>query len=154
MGEVGEMIDLHSHILHGLDDGARSLEESLRMCEIGYRDGIRTIVATPHTLNGVYQNNRSTILVKVKELNTALEESHFPMDKRLNERALRSKYAIRSSKTEKALTILPGADVHLCQEMLSQLDEGKVTTIGDGGKSLLIEFPSQRIGQSMYRSRP
>lgn len=69
------MIDLHSHILDGLDDGARSLEESLRMCEIGYRDGMRTIVATPHTLNGVYQNNRSTILAKVKELNTALEES-------------------------------------------------------------------------------
>jgi protein-tyrosine phosphatase len=145
MGEVGEMIDLHSHILHGLDDGARSLEESLRMCEIGYRDGIRTIVATPHTLNGVYQNNRSTILAKVKELNTALEESHFLLDKRQNEKVLRSKYEICSSKTEKALTILPGADVHLCQEMLSQLDEGKVTTIGDGGKSLLIEFPSQRI---------
>ncbi|OGP61090.1 MAG: hypothetical protein A2162_11920 [Deltaproteobacteria bacterium RBG_13_52_11b] len=139
------MIDLHSHILHGLDDGARSLEESLRMCEIGYRDGIRIIVATPHTLNGVYQNNRSTILAKVKELNTALEESRFPMDKRQNEMAPRSTSAVYSSNTEIALTILPGADVHLNSETLPQLDQGKVTTLGDGGKSLLIEFPSQRI---------
>jgi protein-tyrosine phosphatase len=145
MGERGEMIDLHSHVLHGLDDGARSLEESLRMCEIAYRDGIRTLVATPHTLNGVHQNNRSTILAKVKELNTALEESRFPMDRRQNEQDPRSKSETRSSNTEIALTILPGADVHLCEEMLSQLDQGKVTTLGDGGKSLLIEFPSQGI---------
>jgi protein-tyrosine phosphatase len=124
------MIDLHSHILPGLDDGAGSLEESLRMCEMSYRDGVRTIVATPHTLNGVYQNNRSTILAKVRELRTALEESPFLLNKRQN---------------ETALVILPGADVHLSQETLTQLDQGKVTTLGDGGKSLLIEFPAQRI---------
>ena len=124
------MIDLHSHILHGLDDGAGSLEESLRMCEMSYRDGIRTIVATPHTLNGVYQNNRSTILAKVRELRTALEESPFLLNKRQN---------------ETAFVILPGADVHLSQETLPQLDQGKVTTLGDGGKSLLIEFPTERI---------
>ena len=40
------MIDLHSHILYGLDDGPTTLDESLEMCRIGYRDGIRTIVAT------------------------------------------------------------------------------------------------------------
>ena len=124
------MIDLHNHILPGLDDGAKSLEEALRMCEMGYRDGIRTIVATPHTLNGVYQNNRSTILGKVREFRAALEESSFFSDKR---------------QEEWALVILPGADVHLSQETLPQLDEGKVTTLGDGGKSLLIEFPNQSI---------
>ncbi len=44
------MIDLHNHILYGLDDGARTLGESVKMCEIGYRDGIRIVVATPHIL--------------------------------------------------------------------------------------------------------
>ena len=124
------MIDLHSHILPGLDDGAGSLEESLRMCKMSYRDGVRTIVATPHTLNGVYQNNRSTILAKVRELRTALEASSFLLNKKPN---------------ETTLTILPGADVLLNQETLPQLEQGKVTTLGDGGKSLLIEFSTQRI---------
>ena len=66
------MIDLHLHLLSGLDDGAKTLEESIQMCWISYRDGVRTIVATPHTLNGLYVNDRETILAKVKELNEAL----------------------------------------------------------------------------------
>ncbi len=66
------MIDLHSHILPGLDDGAKTLQESIEMGLIGFKDGIRTVVATPHTLNGVYQNDRSTILAKVQELNKAI----------------------------------------------------------------------------------
>ena len=69
------MIDLHSHILYGLDDGPATLDESLEMCRIGYRDGIRTIVATPHMLNGVYQTNRVAILSRTRELNTALSQS-------------------------------------------------------------------------------
>jgi protein-tyrosine phosphatase len=113
------MIDLHAHILSGLDDGAKTLEESIQMCWVGYRDGIRTIVATPHTLNGVYQNDRSTILSKVQELQSALMQS--------------------------AIKILPGADVHFCKEILLQLNQGKLVTIGDGGKFLLIEFPFQGI---------
>ena len=72
MGESVGMVDLHNHILPELDDGAKSLEESIEMCWLSYRDGVRRIVATPHTLNGKYQNDRTTILAKVKELNDAL----------------------------------------------------------------------------------
>jgi len=78
--DTGLMIDLHNHLLHGLDDGPRTIEESIRMCEISYKDGVRTIVATPHTLNGVYQNNRSTILARVEDLRLVLGESGFPAD--------------------------------------------------------------------------
>ena len=69
-----EMIDLHAHILPRLDDGAESLEESIEMCRISYKDGVRTIVATPHILPGVYKNNRPTILTKTQELNEAIKE--------------------------------------------------------------------------------
>jgi protein-tyrosine phosphatase len=68
------MIDLHIHILPGLDDGAKSLEESLRMCQLSYQDGVKTIVATPHTGNGHYHNPRATVLQKVEELSEALNE--------------------------------------------------------------------------------
>ena len=66
------MIDLHAHLLPGLDDGAKTLEESVQMCWISYKDGVRTIVGTPHTLNGLYLNDRETILTKVQELNDEL----------------------------------------------------------------------------------
>ncbi len=68
------LIDLHCHILPDLDDGPRTMEDSIRMCQVGRQDGIETIVATPHILAGIYENERSTILSKVSALNTALAE--------------------------------------------------------------------------------
>jgi len=169
------MIDLHTHILSGLDDGARTIRDSLRMCVIGYRDGIRTIVATPHTLDGVYQNDRSTILAKVRELNAALvkvglqdpqsgsgipkSSIHSPNDEIHNPKGLCPQSKIQNPHSqiedprsgignpessppnpESHIRILPGADIHLCEQTLRQLDSGNVTTIGDRGKCLLLEF--------------
>ncbi len=54
------MIDIHTHLLPGLDDGAKTLEESIQMCRLSHRDGVKTIVASPHTLNGLYLNDRET----------------------------------------------------------------------------------------------
>jgi protein-tyrosine phosphatase len=137
-----QMIDLHSHILSGLDDGARTLEESIQMCRVSYADGIRTIVATPHTLNGIYQNDRSTILAKVQELNEALAKlsSAFSLQP--------SALSVEPSALRllpSAIRILPGADVHFNEQILRQLDQGNVTTVGDGGKFLFVEFPSYGI---------
>jgi protein-tyrosine phosphatase len=42
------MIDIHSHILYGLDDGAKTLEDSISMINMSYNEGIRAIIATPH----------------------------------------------------------------------------------------------------------
>jgi len=66
------MIDLHCHILPGLDDGAASLEDSLAMAGLAVADGIKGIVATPHTLNGVSTNGVSDILSAVSDLERAL----------------------------------------------------------------------------------
>ena len=158
------MIDLHSHILYGLDDGPATLDESLEMCRIGYRDGIRTIVATPHMLNGVYQNNRATILSRTRELNTAL--SQFKMRNaecgveglpseaknnlthhsavRIPDSALQTRDSeLRTPHSE--LKVLPGADVHLGEDLLGPLRQKRLMTVGNGGRYLLIEFPSQGI---------
>ena len=157
------MIDLHSHILHGLDDGAKTLEESVEMCLTSFQDGVRTVVATPHTLNGVYQNDRSTILAKVEELNKAIKKfgvqgSGFGVQE--TQSAFRNphsaivnshsnvvdpKSAFRNPHSALSLTVLPGADVHFSTELLTQIDEGKALTIGDLGRYLLLEFPVQGI---------
>ena len=67
------MIDLHNHILPNLDDGPSSWETSLNMCRQAVANGIKTIVATPHTLNGAYDNKPQDIEEKVKILNLNLQ---------------------------------------------------------------------------------
>ena len=52
------MIDLHNHLLPGIDDGAKKVEETLEFLRIARRDGIHVVVATPHMKPGVYDNSR------------------------------------------------------------------------------------------------
>jgi len=147
------MIDLHNHLLYGMDDGPETLEESLEMCRIAWGDGIRTVVATPHMLNGVYRNSRKAILSGVKELNACLIKWGL-RDSSSNPQSARNPYLtsdLRPPTSEldslppSPLKILPGADVHLSGEILAYLKEEKLMTLGDGKKYILIEFPSQGI---------
>lgn len=55
------MIDIHSHILPGLDDGAKDVKESIQILEHIINQGISEIIATPHILPGSYDNNKETI---------------------------------------------------------------------------------------------
>jgi protein-tyrosine phosphatase len=152
------MIDLHNHLLPGLDDGAKDLEESVKMCWISYKDGVRTIVATPHTLNGVYLNDRDMILFKVQELNKVISDRLSVLINRGDAKTPRSNglnglnepndlngHNASTHLRIDELKILPGADVHLTEKTLSFLDEGKLMTVGDGKKYLFIEFPYQGI---------
>ena len=61
------MIDLHSHILPGLDDGSKSWDMTLEMCRLAIEDGITHIVATPHA-DDSYAYNRDRIRALVDEL--------------------------------------------------------------------------------------
>ncbi len=153
------MIDLHSHILHGLDDGPETMDESIQMCWMSYRDGVRTIVVTPHTLNGEYQNDRSTIFAKLKELNDAIKKfgvkssepgadpsTRLPFE--LSPLSFPSKIDPMTRQPNDPMTelkILPGADVHLSDEIVHQLDEEEVMTVGDGKKFLILELPFHTI---------
>jgi protein-tyrosine phosphatase len=71
---VAEMIDIHCHILYGLDDGAKDLNESLEMAKIAYDDGVRHMIATPHC-NMTMLNYKEIVLAKVLELQAALDEA-------------------------------------------------------------------------------
>ncbi|MEX2461138.1 MAG: CpsB/CapC family capsule biosynthesis tyrosine phosphatase [Paenibacillaceae bacterium] len=67
------MIDIHCHILHGIDDGAHDLAESLAMARHAYQDGIRHIIATPH-LNLHYNNIRALVQNKTEILQKAFDQ--------------------------------------------------------------------------------
>ncbi|MGA8806345.1 MAG: CpsB/CapC family capsule biosynthesis tyrosine phosphatase [Thermoanaerobaculia bacterium] len=59
------MIDIHHHCLPGVDDGPRTLAESVDLCRMAAEEGIETIVATPHVLRGRWQNTSRAQLTKI-----------------------------------------------------------------------------------------
>ncbi len=147
MKEPIEMIDIHTHILSGLDDGAKTLEESIKMCRISYQDGIKTIVATPHILPGIYKNDRSTILSALQQLNAAIKK----LGVRSSEFGTQNIDPItqRPNNSIDALKILPGADVHFSSDIFQRYEKGEVVTVNDQGRYLMVEFDFQSIP---YRS--
>jgi protein-tyrosine phosphatase len=113
------MIDLHCHILPGLDDGSGSVEESLAMARTALRDGIHTVVATPHSLDGLYLNPLKEVSDAVESLKRALAENGLD------------------------LRLCLGADVHLCPAMVERVQKGEAITINNAGRYLLLELPPQ-----------
>ncbi len=76
------MLDLHTHILPGIDDGARSVSESLEMLSDAYKQGVRTVAATPHLI--LHKENALELFWERREksvslLRAAMEESALPL---------------------------------------------------------------------------
>lgn len=110
------MIDIHCHILPGIDDGAASFTDSIAMANAAVEQGIDTIIATPHHRNGKYNNVKSDILAYTEELNTMLQRENIP------------------------LTILPGQETRLNGDMLTDLEQDELLTLNHT-RYLFVEFP-------------
>ena len=74
------MIDLHTHVLPGLDDGSPDLESSLAICRMAAEDGITDMVATPHYRNGVGVREVSVITPAAERLREALAHNGITMN--------------------------------------------------------------------------
>ncbi|WP_248565421.1 CpsB/CapC family capsule biosynthesis tyrosine phosphatase [Paenibacillus sp. L3-i20] len=73
------LIDIHTHILPGIDDGAVSVEDTLAMARSASAEGITTIVATPHHANGTYSNIASIVLEHTRFVNERLRAEGIPI---------------------------------------------------------------------------
>jgi len=108
------MIDLHSHILPGIDDGAKDLAVSLEMARIAVADGIHTMACTPHIYPGMYMNDAAGIARARAQLQAEFDERGI------------------------ALKLVVGADVHLVPGLLDGLRTGLIPTL-NGSRYLLLE---------------
>ena len=106
------MVDIHCHLLPGLDDGPEGLDESLEMAEVAIADGITHVVATPHS------------------------NQEFAFDPEL----IRRRREELQEKVGDRLKIATGCDFHLSYENLEKLhaEPGKFTI--NGKNYLLVEF--------------
>lgn len=125
------MIDLHCHILPGIDDGADSLETSLEMARIAVADGIVLTACTPHQMPGYYENRAEDIRRAVVALQARLDEAEIP------------------------LHLTTGADVHLVPDMAEGLKQGRLLTLA-GGRYFLFEPPHNvappRLADSVFET--
>ena len=71
-------IDLHSHILHGVDDGPESLEMAVEMIQFAADNGIRAICATPHVLDSL--QNEDLVISRFKKISETVREADIPID--------------------------------------------------------------------------
>ena len=114
------MIDLHCHLLPGLDDGPATLEDALEMARIAVADGITHTVCTPHIYPGLYPNNADVIAAAVTRFRQALAAQDI------------------------ALAVSDGADIHLTPECLSALSSGHYPTLA-ASRYFLLEPPHHAV---------
>jgi protein-tyrosine phosphatase len=119
MKQPSGFVDIHCHLLPGIDDGAKTLDESLAMARMAVADGISTIVVTPHQLGGFSANRGDEIRRRTAELAEHLAQHEIP------------------------LAVLPGADVRIEADMVAQIRRGEVVTLADRRQHILLELPHE-----------
>ena len=114
------MIDLHSHILYGIDDGARDLQMTLDMLKMAEEDGITTMVATPHYIVGANQYDQEDLINRYHEVVAYMK------------------------KTAIAIDLLLGHELYIDQYLPESLEKDQCYGIGDTSY-LLVELPMMGI---------
>ncbi|MBT4814585.1 MAG: hypothetical protein HOJ57_13885 [Lentisphaerae bacterium] len=109
------MIDLHCHLLPGLDDGPRTLVEALDMCVMAAADGTTVVAATPHQMDGLHN-------VCSDDISRGIDE----LQRHVDQRGI-------------ALQIVPGGEVHLACCPGWELALGGAMTLGNTGRYVLVE---------------
>lgn len=117
------MIDIHNHILPGLDDGAKTIADSLGIVRQLVHSGFTTLMATPHVMEGSGFLSPEEILAAVEQLRKHVAEEEIPVE------------------------ILPGAENYISPDLGKWAREGKLMTLGNTGKYLLLELPMLEIPQ-------
>ena len=110
------MIDLHCHILPGIDDGAADGSVALAMARAAAADGITIVACTPHILPGLYHNTGPQIRQAVAQLQHTLDQEGIP------------------------LRLVAGADNHVVPDFVASLRSGRLLTLGDT-RYVLVEPP-------------
>lgn len=115
------MIDIHCHILPGVDDGAATFTESLKMAQNAYKEGVKKIIATPHHQNGKYNNFKSEIIQATAELNKYFQDQQVDVE------------------------ILPGQETRIYGEMLEGIEKDEVMPLAGISTYVFVELPSDHV---------
>lgn len=123
------MIDIHCHFLPGIDDGPRTVEESLQLARLAVANGITHTVTTPHIHAGRWENNASIIKTIGFDLKRALIEHNIP------------------------LQLEVAAEVRIGVEIMEQINQRQIPFLGRWGdkKVMLLEMPHSHVPMGIER---
>lgn len=110
------MIDMHSHIIYEVDDGAKSIEQSLQILKEAHKVGFEKIVVTPHYMEGYYEKEKQEIKEKIEILKEELKKIECPIE------------------------ILQGNEIYITDEINELLEQDKVSTLNNK-QYVLFELP-------------
>ncbi|NOU95100.1 tyrosine protein phosphatase [Paenibacillus sp. LMG 31456] len=114
------MIDIHSHLLPGIDDGASDMDETVRMAKMAVEEGIHTVICTPHHANGQFMNPGDGVIRLVNEVQIVLNEHDIP------------------------LTIYPGQEIRTNLEFMDSFSAKDIIPLY-ASNYILVEFPAREI---------
>ncbi|MDP4146369.1 MAG: CpsB/CapC family capsule biosynthesis tyrosine phosphatase [Bacillota bacterium] len=114
------MIDIHSHVVPGIDDGSDSLATTIEMIKIAQAAGTSKIVATPHYIRGRFENHFSSIIKHVDKLNEQLKQNNLEVE------------------------VIYGQEVYLDKYSLDLLKNGVIGCINNS-KYMLVEFAMDEL---------
>lgn len=115
------MIDLHCHLLPGIDDGAKDMNEALEMMRVAQWEGIRTIVCTPHFYEGLMTPRTDLIYERFLDLRQKAEANSIDIE------------------------LILGQEVFLTPEVPENIKNGRVLKINQNTPYLLVEFPHGEV---------
>ena len=115
------IIDLHAHLIPGVDDGAQTLEDSLLLAKQAVEEGVEHLVLTPHHYNNQYVNHAKDVVEAANQLQNALE------------------------KAGVSLNVYPSQEIRINEHLIDDLLNQDLLSLDDSGKYYLIEFPTQSI---------
>jgi len=115
------MIDLHCHILPGVDDGAEDLDASIAMAEKAISQGVTHILCSPHYNNGKYRNPKSEVISLVSFLQAELDKRQLP------------------------LTVLEGQEVRITGDLIEDIQQDNILFTDLEDTYILIEFPTMDV---------
>lgn len=115
------MLDLHCHILPGIDDGAKNITDSLDMAKLAVEEGITHVLATPHHKNRNWNNEKEKVVTMVNDLQEAIDSHNIP------------------------LTVFPGQEIRIYGELITDIENDKILFTDEQKQYILIEFPTQNI---------
>ncbi|MGN7385527.1 tyrosine-protein phosphatase [Sporosarcina sp. SAFN-015] len=114
------MLDMHSHILFGVDDGPKTMDETMMMLEKAVGEGVTHIIATSHSFHPQFHVSQETIQSQLYELQEEIQSRNIP------------------------ISILPGQEVRLHENILESIEKNEVLTLANS-RYLLLELPSQTV---------
>lgn len=115
------LVDIHCHILPGIDDGSKDWQTSIKLAKEAVADGVTHAVLTPHTLNGRYLNHKNDVIRLTESFQDMLDDAKIP------------------------LTVFPGQEVRISGDLPKALNDDDILFLDEEGQYMLLEFPSDDV---------